>query len=94
MLSYRGVLCLLSVLQDLIPETIPSEKCHTNMGLILNGYGDMSIWNTASARYGYVHRHISTPVSLQLANSADGCAVRHVITSLNCENVVYIFQSW
>jgi len=25
----------------LIPETISTEKCHTNMGSILNGYGDM-----------------------------------------------------
>jgi len=28
------------VLQDLIPEAIPSQKCHTNMGLILISYRD------------------------------------------------------
>jgi len=27
-----------SVLQDLIPEAIPGQKCHMNMGLILNSY--------------------------------------------------------
>jgi hypothetical protein len=35
----------MSVLQDLIPEVIPSQKCHMNIGLILNSYGAMDIWN-------------------------------------------------
>jgi hypothetical protein len=32
--------------QDLIPETIPSQKCHTKMGLILDSHGDIGMWNT------------------------------------------------
>jgi hypothetical protein len=31
----------MSILQELIPEVIPSQKCHMNMGLILIGYGAM-----------------------------------------------------
>jgi hypothetical protein len=31
------------VLQDLIPEGIPSQECHVNMGPILNGYGAIDI---------------------------------------------------
>jgi len=31
------------ILQDLIPETIISQKCLTNMGPIRNVYGDMDI---------------------------------------------------
>jgi hypothetical protein len=38
----------MSILEDLIPEVIPSQKCHVNMGLILNGYGGVGIWNVAS----------------------------------------------
>jgi len=34
----------MSILQDLIPEAIPSQKCDMNMDLILSGY-DMGIWN-------------------------------------------------
>jgi len=33
----------MSLLQDLIPEDIPSHKCHMNMGLILSCYEDMGI---------------------------------------------------
>jgi hypothetical protein len=29
---------LMSLLQDLIPEAVPSRKCHTDIGLILNDY--------------------------------------------------------
>jgi hypothetical protein len=29
--------------QDLIPEAIPSQKYHMDMGLILKGHGDMGI---------------------------------------------------
>jgi hypothetical protein len=33
-----------SILQDLIPEAIiSSQKCHINMGPILNSYGDIEI---------------------------------------------------
>jgi hypothetical protein len=61
----------MSVLHDLIPEATPSQKCRMNMGLILNGHGNSGIWNVACAgRHGHVHRHTSTPVALQLANSA------------------------
>jgi hypothetical protein len=28
----------MSLLQDLIPEVIPSQKCHMNVDLILNSY--------------------------------------------------------
>jgi hypothetical protein len=31
----------MSVLQVLIPEIIPRQKCHVNMGLIVNGYRTM-----------------------------------------------------
>jgi hypothetical protein len=34
-----------SVLQGLIPEAIPSQRYHMNMGPIFNSYRDMSIWN-------------------------------------------------
>jgi hypothetical protein len=27
------------IFQDLIPEVIPSQKCHMNIGSILSGYG-------------------------------------------------------
>jgi len=37
----------MSILQDLIPDTTPNHKFHMNMDLILNGYVDMGIWNTA-----------------------------------------------
>jgi hypothetical protein len=33
----------MSILQDLIPEAIPSQKCHMNIGPILNGYGATDI---------------------------------------------------
>jgi len=33
----------MSVLQDLIPETIPSHKRLANVGQNLSGYGDMGI---------------------------------------------------
>jgi hypothetical protein len=34
----------MSVLQDLIPEVIPFQKCHMNIGPILNIYGDTLIF--------------------------------------------------
>jgi len=34
----------MSAVQDLT-EAIPGQKYYTNMGLNLNGYRDMSIWN-------------------------------------------------
>jgi len=34
-----------SPLQDLIPEAVSSQKCHMNMGQILNCYGDTVICN-------------------------------------------------
>jgi len=37
----------MSVLQDLIPEVVSSQKRHMNMGPILNCYGDIGIWNIA-----------------------------------------------
>jgi len=37
--SHTGVWCLMSILQDVIPEAIPSHKCHLNMGPTLNVYG-------------------------------------------------------
>jgi hypothetical protein len=40
----------LSVLHDLIPEVIPSQKCHVNIGLILSGYGATDIWNSRFVR--------------------------------------------
>jgi hypothetical protein len=35
------------VIKDLIPEVIPVQKCHKNMGPILNGYRGMGIRNIA-----------------------------------------------
>jgi hypothetical protein len=32
-----------SVLQNLIPEAISSQKCHVSMVVILTGYSDMDI---------------------------------------------------
>jgi hypothetical protein len=37
--TYRVSGDFVSVLQDLIPEVIPSQKCHMNTGPILNCYG-------------------------------------------------------
>jgi len=33
----------MQVLQDLIPEVIPGQKCRMNMGHILNGCGNMGV---------------------------------------------------
>jgi hypothetical protein len=41
----------LSVLQDLIPEAIPSQKCHMNMSPILSCYGATDIWNGTFMRF-------------------------------------------
>jgi hypothetical protein len=35
-----------SILQDLIAEVIPGQKCHMNIGQILNGYGATDISNS------------------------------------------------
>jgi hypothetical protein len=35
-----------SMLQDLIPKVIPSQKCHMNTGPILSGYGAMDMRNS------------------------------------------------
>jgi hypothetical protein len=37
----------MSVLQDLIPEAIPSQKYHVNAGVNLSGYRAMDIGNTS-----------------------------------------------
>jgi hypothetical protein len=34
------------VFQYPIPEVIPSQKCHMNIGSLLNGYTAMDIWNS------------------------------------------------
>jgi hypothetical protein len=39
----HGVRRLMSILKKLIPEVIPGQKCHINMGPILNSYGDTGI---------------------------------------------------
>jgi hypothetical protein len=41
---YRMSGYFMSVLQNLIPEVIPSQKCHINMDPILNGYRAVDIW--------------------------------------------------
>jgi hypothetical protein len=41
--TYRMLGDIMSILQDLIPEAIPSQKRHMNTGLILNGYGATGI---------------------------------------------------
>jgi len=58
-----------------------------NVDSVLSSYKDMCIW-TWMGRCWCVHRQVSAPTALQLANSA----VRHVITSLNYEHAIYIFQ--
>jgi hypothetical protein len=40
---YRMSGDFMSILQDLIPEVIPSQKCHMNMNPIINGYRAMDI---------------------------------------------------
>jgi len=43
---YTGCLVtFISVPQDLIPEAISDQNCHTKMDLILSSYVDMWIWN-------------------------------------------------
>jgi hypothetical protein len=44
----RGCPCTVSgdfilMLQDLIYEVVPSQKCHMNIGPVLNGYGATDI---------------------------------------------------
>jgi len=52
-------------------HNIPSQKCHMNMGMILNSDRDTSIWNVAwVSRFGHAHSEASAPVALQLAKSA------------------------
>jgi len=78
-----------SILQALMLEDIPSQKCHTNTGPILNSYSDMGIFKVACAsRCGHVQRQASIPVALQLEDNA----VRCTVDSLNCEHAIYIFQ--
>jgi hypothetical protein len=36
----------MSILHDLIPEIIPSQKCHMNVGPIVNCYGATDILNS------------------------------------------------
>jgi len=43
----------MSVHQDLIPEAISGQKCYMNMGLIVNSYRDMVIWNV-SCHWSYL----------------------------------------
>lgn len=38
MFGYEALIYRVSVLQDLLPYVIPSQKCYTNMGPILNVY--------------------------------------------------------
>jgi len=81
------------VLQCLIPEAIPSHKCHMNMGPFLIGYWGKGTGNVAGAsRRGRVHRQTSASVAPQLETVQSGCAVWHVVTSWNCEHTVYIFH--
>jgi hypothetical protein len=40
-LKYRISAKFMSVLQGPIPRAIPFQKCHMNMGLILNSFGAM-----------------------------------------------------
>jgi len=43
------------VLQDLVPEAIPSQKFHMNLNPIVSGYRNTGIWNVSCAnRCGYV----------------------------------------
>jgi hypothetical protein len=44
--TFYIVFCdLMSILQNLIPEVIPSHKSHINIGPILSGWGGQYIWN-------------------------------------------------
>jgi len=83
-----------SIFQYLIREVIPGQKCRLNVGPILNDYGAMGIiWNAACVRWRrHDHRQACAPVALRLAKTVQtGCAVRRVVTSLNCEHIIYIF---
>jgi hypothetical protein len=41
----------MSMFRDIITEDIRSQKCHMNIGLILNGYGATDIWNSRYEPY-------------------------------------------
>jgi hypothetical protein len=43
LILYRATGAFMSKLQNLIPEAIPIQKCHMNMGPILTCYGAMDI---------------------------------------------------
>jgi len=59
---------IIPALRNLIPEAIPSQKYHMNVGPILNGYRDMNTGNvTWASMRGHVHRQASAPVALRLA---------------------------
>jgi hypothetical protein len=53
------------VLEDLIPEDIPSQICRMNMSPILKSYIDMGIWNVAA-----MDMFVGKPAHHQLVNSA------------------------
>jgi hypothetical protein len=57
-----------SVLQDLIPEVIPSQKCHMNMCPVFSSYRHMenmyfSIWSTL-----YFSQHVAEYLNDQFPN--------------------------
>jgi hypothetical protein len=76
---------IMSVLQDLISEVIPSQKYHMNIDPILNGYGAVDrnsrlfehTWNTITiVRTFSMMRHPHKPCSAWMSSSlTDGLAV-------------------
>jgi hypothetical protein len=52
----------MSILEDLIPEIIPSQRRLTNMCPIFNVYGNTGLSNViCSVRRGHIHRQTSVP---------------------------------
>jgi len=84
----------MSVLQDLIPESISGQKYRTNVGPFLNSYRNMGIWIVVwMSKHGHVHRKSNVQVALQLADSTVIC----VITPLNVWQgtfMLWIFAKW
>jgi hypothetical protein len=88
--SHRMSGDFMSVVQSLY-QSVSSEKCHMNMGPVLNGYGAMyisfctssfNVWLLASSALGSIECE-------QFVRLISAC---YLITECNCEHGIYIFK--
>jgi len=84
--TYRVSSDFISILQDLIPEAILSQKCYMNMDLTPNGHREMDLWNAScTSRCGHVHKQASAPVT---------CYLQLIMSSLNVTLITIILNFW